>query len=194
MKARSVRPIDGSSQRPGCQLLQRRGAACNAASRVRSTGSRERPRDRLQRLRRPSRGLEARRLRPRAARARDAGRSRRRRRRGPAAEGAARAAGGRGRGQAARAAARPAPVPLEELVDGMRVENERGEFFLVETAVPPRGAPRRRAALARPRDRARHGRRPHRRAGARGLRPARARSSSTPRRPASPAARAPPPS
>jgi len=29
----------------------------------------------------------------------------------------------------------PAPVPLEELVDGMRIENERGEFFLVETAV-----------------------------------------------------------
>jgi uncharacterized protein YprB with RNaseH-like and TPR domain len=29
----------------------------------------------------------------------------------------------------------PAPVPLEELVDGMRVENEVGEFFLVETAV-----------------------------------------------------------
>ena len=29
----------------------------------------------------------------------------------------------------------PAPVPLEELVEGMRVENERGEFFLVETAV-----------------------------------------------------------
>jgi uncharacterized protein len=29
----------------------------------------------------------------------------------------------------------PAPVPLEELVQGMRVENERGEFFLVETAV-----------------------------------------------------------
>ena len=29
----------------------------------------------------------------------------------------------------------PAPVPLEELVEGMRIENERGEFFLVETAV-----------------------------------------------------------
>ncbi len=29
----------------------------------------------------------------------------------------------------------PAPVPLEELVEGMRVQNERGEFFLVETAV-----------------------------------------------------------
>jgi len=29
----------------------------------------------------------------------------------------------------------PSPVPLEELVEGMRVENERGEFFLVETAV-----------------------------------------------------------
>jgi uncharacterized protein len=29
----------------------------------------------------------------------------------------------------------PAPVPLEELVQGMRVENERGEFFVVETAV-----------------------------------------------------------
>ena len=29
----------------------------------------------------------------------------------------------------------PAPVPLEELVEGMRVENERGEFFLVETMV-----------------------------------------------------------
>ena len=28
----------------------------------------------------------------------------------------------------------PAPVPLEELVAGMRVENERGEFFLVETS------------------------------------------------------------
>lgn len=27
------------------------------------------------------------------------------------------------------------PVPLEELVEGMRIENERGEFFLVETAV-----------------------------------------------------------
>jgi hypothetical protein len=30
---------------------------------------------------------------------------------------------------------RPAPVPLEELVEGMRVENERGEFFLVESSV-----------------------------------------------------------
>jgi uncharacterized protein YprB with RNaseH-like and TPR domain len=29
----------------------------------------------------------------------------------------------------------PAAVPLEELVDGMRVENALGEFFLVETAV-----------------------------------------------------------
>jgi uncharacterized protein YprB with RNaseH-like and TPR domain len=29
----------------------------------------------------------------------------------------------------------PAPVPLEELVDGMRVENERGEFFLIESSV-----------------------------------------------------------
>jgi uncharacterized protein len=29
----------------------------------------------------------------------------------------------------------PAPAPLEELVDGMRVENERGEFFLVESSV-----------------------------------------------------------
>jgi uncharacterized protein YprB with RNaseH-like and TPR domain len=29
----------------------------------------------------------------------------------------------------------PVPVPLEELVEGMRVENERGEFFLVETSV-----------------------------------------------------------
>jgi uncharacterized protein YprB with RNaseH-like and TPR domain len=29
----------------------------------------------------------------------------------------------------------PAPVPLEELVEGMRVENEQGEFFLVETSV-----------------------------------------------------------
>ena len=29
----------------------------------------------------------------------------------------------------------PAPVPLEELVEGMRVENERGEFFLVESSV-----------------------------------------------------------
>ena len=29
----------------------------------------------------------------------------------------------------------PAPLPLEELVDGMRVENERGEFFLVESSV-----------------------------------------------------------
>jgi hypothetical protein len=29
----------------------------------------------------------------------------------------------------------PEPVPLEELVDGMRVENERGEFFLVESSV-----------------------------------------------------------
>jgi uncharacterized protein YprB with RNaseH-like and TPR domain len=29
----------------------------------------------------------------------------------------------------------PAPVPLEELVDGMRRENERGEFFVVETSV-----------------------------------------------------------
>jgi len=29
----------------------------------------------------------------------------------------------------------PPAVPLEELVEGMRVENERGEFFLVETAV-----------------------------------------------------------
>ena len=29
----------------------------------------------------------------------------------------------------------PLPVPLEELVDGMRVENERGEFFLVESSV-----------------------------------------------------------
>jgi hypothetical protein len=28
-----------------------------------------------------------------------------------------------------------APLPLEELVEGMRVENERGEFFLVDTAV-----------------------------------------------------------
>jgi len=30
---------------------------------------------------------------------------------------------------------RPAPVPLEELVEGMRIENERGEFFLVESSV-----------------------------------------------------------
>jgi uncharacterized protein YprB with RNaseH-like and TPR domain len=29
----------------------------------------------------------------------------------------------------------PVPVPLEELVEGMRVENDRGEFFLVETSV-----------------------------------------------------------
>ena len=29
----------------------------------------------------------------------------------------------------------PEPVPLEELVDGMRIENERGEFFLVESSV-----------------------------------------------------------
>jgi uncharacterized protein YprB with RNaseH-like and TPR domain len=29
----------------------------------------------------------------------------------------------------------PAPVPLEELVAGMRVGNERGEFFLVESSV-----------------------------------------------------------
>lgn len=29
----------------------------------------------------------------------------------------------------------PAPAPLEELVDGMRVENERGEFFLGESSV-----------------------------------------------------------
>lgn len=29
----------------------------------------------------------------------------------------------------------PAPVPLEELVDGMRVENERGECFRVESSV-----------------------------------------------------------
>ena len=29
----------------------------------------------------------------------------------------------------------PAPVPLEELVDGMRVLNERGEFFQVESSV-----------------------------------------------------------
>jgi hypothetical protein len=29
----------------------------------------------------------------------------------------------------------PAAVPLEELVAGMRVENERGEFFLIETEV-----------------------------------------------------------
>jgi len=29
----------------------------------------------------------------------------------------------------------PVPVPLEELVEGMRVRNERGEFFLVESAV-----------------------------------------------------------
>ncbi len=29
----------------------------------------------------------------------------------------------------------PTPVPLEELVDGMRRENERGEFFVVETSV-----------------------------------------------------------
>lgn len=29
----------------------------------------------------------------------------------------------------------PAPVPLEELVEGMRVENAHGEFFLVDTAV-----------------------------------------------------------
>jgi uncharacterized protein YprB with RNaseH-like and TPR domain len=29
----------------------------------------------------------------------------------------------------------PAPVPLEELVEGMRVENVRGEFFLVESSV-----------------------------------------------------------
>jgi uncharacterized protein YprB with RNaseH-like and TPR domain len=29
----------------------------------------------------------------------------------------------------------PAPVPLEELVDGMRIENERGEFFRVESSV-----------------------------------------------------------
>jgi hypothetical protein len=28
-----------------------------------------------------------------------------------------------------------AAVPLEEIVEGMRIENERGEFFLVETAV-----------------------------------------------------------
>jgi uncharacterized protein YprB with RNaseH-like and TPR domain len=30
---------------------------------------------------------------------------------------------------------RPAPRPLEELVDGMRRENERGEFFVVESSV-----------------------------------------------------------
>src|SRR5512143_141756 len=29
----------------------------------------------------------------------------------------------------------PLAVPLEELVDGMRVDNALGEFFLVETAV-----------------------------------------------------------
>ena len=29
----------------------------------------------------------------------------------------------------------PAPVPLEELVEGMRIENVRGEFFLVESSV-----------------------------------------------------------
>ncbi len=29
----------------------------------------------------------------------------------------------------------PAPVPLEELVEGMRIENERGEFFLVDSSV-----------------------------------------------------------
>ena len=29
----------------------------------------------------------------------------------------------------------PLPVPLEELVDGMRVENERGEFFRVDSSV-----------------------------------------------------------
>jgi len=29
----------------------------------------------------------------------------------------------------------PAPLPLEELVDGMRVENERGEFFRVDSSV-----------------------------------------------------------
>jgi uncharacterized protein YprB with RNaseH-like and TPR domain len=29
----------------------------------------------------------------------------------------------------------PLPVPLEELVEGMRVENEHGEFFLVESSV-----------------------------------------------------------
>jgi len=29
----------------------------------------------------------------------------------------------------------PAAVPLEELVDGMRIENERGEFFRVESSV-----------------------------------------------------------
>jgi uncharacterized protein YprB with RNaseH-like and TPR domain len=31
--------------------------------------------------------------------------------------------------------ARPAPVPLEELVDGWRRENERGEFFVIDTSV-----------------------------------------------------------
>lgn len=30
---------------------------------------------------------------------------------------------------------RAAPVPLEELVDGMRRENERGEFFVIDTSV-----------------------------------------------------------
>jgi uncharacterized protein YprB with RNaseH-like and TPR domain len=42
-----------------------------------------------------------------------------------------------GRDRRARAGSRPepAPVPLEELVDGMRRENERGEFFVVETSV-----------------------------------------------------------
>jgi uncharacterized protein len=39
------------------------------------------------------------------------------------------AAAGRGRRRG------PLPVPLEELVDGMRIENERGEYFLVESSV-----------------------------------------------------------
>jgi uncharacterized protein YprB with RNaseH-like and TPR domain len=42
------------------------------------------------------------------------------------------AAAGRGRRPERR---EPRPVPLEELVDGMRRENERGEFFVVDTSV-----------------------------------------------------------
>lgn len=42
------------------------------------------------------------------------------------------AAASRGRGPGARREG----VPLEELVQGMRVENERGEFFLIEEEVP----------------------------------------------------------
>ena len=95
------------------------------------------------------------------------------RRRGALPEGPPRAARGRRRrSRSAERRRRPPPCPLEELVEGMRVENERGEFFLVETAVHLEvrhgDVPLSRFHAIEPSTVVR----PHRRAGPRGLRPA----------------------